>query len=227
MFRELLNTLRQRGLMEKIEAKTRTMLHHSHEMFQASSRKLLERQKLDFDLYAMDRDINQLVVDVRKKLVEHLAISCVTGGVDAELIFFKVVVDVERIGDYSKNLLDLAKGYGKPLIDHPAFEELTQLFPIVEGFFDKTEKALFDSDQELAREVMDGHQNVNQRTEHVVEELLKNEDMSARDGIALALTARYFKRVSSHLKNVATTAVNPFHHIGYAPKDVRDKTSES
>jgi len=53
----------------------------------------------------------------------------------------------------------------------------------------------------------------------VVEDLMKDADIKVPEAIAHALTARYFKRVSSHLKNVASTAVNPFSHIGYMHPD--------
>jgi hypothetical protein len=34
----------------------------------------------------------------------------------------------------------------------------------------------------------------------------------------VALYLRYLKRVSAHLKNVATSVVNPYHRIGFREK---------
>ena len=43
-----------------------------------------------------------------------------------------------------------------------------------------------------------------------------NETVEKRH-VGLVLLLRYIKRVSAHLKNIATTLVNPFHQIGYRP----------
>ena len=37
----------------------------------------------------------------------------------------------------------------------------------------------------------------------------------------MALYLRYLKRVSAHIKNVATSVVNPYHRIGYREKGVK------
>ena len=36
-------------------------------------------------------------------------------NIDSGLVLINTVVDIERIGDYSKNILDLAKNYPKKL----------------------------------------------------------------------------------------------------------------
>jgi len=39
----------------------------------------------------------------------------------------------------------------------------------------------------------------------------------------VALYMRYLKRVSAHLKNVATSVVNPYHRIGFREKEVKSR----
>ena len=89
------------------------------------------------------------------------------------------------------------------------------MFPNIEAFFEKAESAIFDGNQEAAREVMEGANQVNQVCKESLREMLKDEEMRGSDAIACALASRYFRRVAGHLKNVASAAVNPYTHIGY------------
>ena len=42
-------------------------------------------------------------------------------------------------------------------------------------------------------------------------------DSVQRSAICLVILMRYIKRVASHLKNVCSAVVNPFHQIGFRP----------
>lgn len=212
--KQILQTYRTYKVIQESEKKIRAMIDLAQSLFRASSLALLRRQEVGFDLYARDREINELVVDVRRKIVEHLSIAA-CHNVGGELVFLKVINDIERVGDYSKNLMDLAKMLSAPLPESSYKSQIVEMFPTVEGFFQKAERALFDGVEADARAVIEGHLEINRDCEGIVEALLKNAEIPAPEAIALALTARYFKRVSSHLKNVASTAVNPFPHIGY------------
>ena len=39
---------------------------------------------------------------------------------------------------------------------------------------------------------------------------------------AIALYARYLKRIGSHLKNITTTVINPIDSIGYQSKGISE-----
>jgi len=45
------------------------------------------------------------------------------------------------------------------------------------------------------------------------------EDLGPGDYAAAALYLRYLKRIAAHLSNIASSVVNPFHRIGYKPKE--------
>jgi len=214
MLKQILNILRKHDVMEEVSGKIAKMLDLSHELFTASSGTLLEWWPVDFDLYARDREINLLVVEVRRRIVEHLALSPphMVGG---ELVYLKVITDIERVGDYSKNILDLSKLLSKALPESRYLTKFRELYTTVDGFFPRTEKALFNDDEEAAHAVMEGHVMVNETCEAITTELMRDAQACGEDAIAFALTARYFKRVSSHLKNVASSAVNPYSQIGY------------
>jgi phosphate transport system protein len=214
MIRQIIQALRTHGVMVEVEKNIRSMVDLARGVFSASVHALLDQQEVEFDLYARDREINLLVVEIRRKIVEHLNISA-CHNVGGELVLLKVINDLERVGDYSKNLLDLARMLPAPLGDDFYLQRFRERYGKVEGFFEKVLRALFDGDEDAAREVIKGHLEINASCEELVEKLMHDENIRAQPAIAYALTARYFKRVSSHLKNVASTAVNPFSHVGY------------
>jgi phosphate transport system protein len=214
MLKEILAALRKREIMTQVEDEIREMIELGRTLYEASSLALTEGREVAFDLYARDRKINATVVDVRKKIVEHLAVAG-SRNVVGELVFITLINDVERIGDYSKNVLDLARSRGGNMAPNRYMDQLKTLQPMIEANFQKASKALFDNDQELAHEVVDTHHQISETCEGIVKELLSDASMDPRDGIALALASRYFKRISSHLKTIASSAVNPFSLIGY------------
>lgn len=214
MLKEILAALRTRKIMTQVEDELREMIELGRTLFEASSLALLEGREVAFDLYARDQKINAMVVDVRKKIVEHLAVAG-SRNVVGELVFITLINDIERIGDYSKNVLDLARSRGQDMAPNRYKEQLVALQPMIEANFDKASKALFDNDQELAHAVIDAHHQISETCEGIVKELLSDANIDPRDGIALALASRFFKRISSHLKTIASSAVNPFSLIGY------------
>ena len=214
MLKQILQAYRTYSTMVAVEKDIRKMFKLAKEMYVASSEALLEQKEVEFDLYKRDRQINMLVVDIRIKIVEHLTVSA-SKNVSVELVFLKVITDLERVGDYSKNIMDLSKMLSSSLHNSNYLQRFIDIFRNLEIFFEKAENALFDGPEDEAYEVIKGHQSVNWSCEQTLVDLLKDKDISPSEGIAWALTARYFKRVSSHLKNVASTAVNPFSHIGY------------
>lgn len=213
MLKRLFQAIKSQGVMAEVEEKTRKMFALAKTQYTASTRALLEQKEPDFDLYAQDREINRMVVEIRKRLVEHF--SVVGQDVGTGLVLLKVINDIERVGDYTKNLLDLFQMIKKPLPENPYCLKLKDLFPKIEGFFEKAESAIFDGNQEDARHVMEGANQVNQVCKESLREMLKDEGICGSDAIACALASRYFRRVAGHLKNVASAAVNPYTHIGY------------
>jgi len=214
MLKQILDVLRKRSVMIEVEAELRQMLDLSKSLFEAASAAFADGAPVEFDLYARDREINARVVDIRKKIVEHLAIS-ESRAVSGELVFITLINDVERIGDYSKNLLEIARALEGPPLPGRYLNHIREARPGIVQAFDEAGRALFDSDQAAAHAVIERHAKLSEVCEGIVKELLRDQQMKARDAVAFALVARYFKRVSSHLKNVASSAVNPFSLIGY------------
>src|SRR5690606_32643520 len=114
--------------LERVEAKARTMLAHDKHEFDLAMSALLgdvAASEVNDELRSTDKKVNQLEREIRRELIVH---SSVFGGIDspAVLVYMSVVKDIERVGDYAKNLLDLARD-GADLSRAPDADEWRRL----------------------------------------------------------------------------------------------------
>jgi phosphate uptake regulator len=136
------------------------------------------------------------------------------------LVLTAIVIDIERIGDYTKNIVELAAAVEGPLDGLELHDEVVGIERVLMQMFDDIEPALKGSDEARARSIIRAHTGVAETVDKVVHALSAGEALSGRSGhaVTVALYMRFLKRVSAHLKNVATSIVNPYHRIGFREK---------
>ena len=78
-----------------------------------------------------------------------------------------------------------------------------------------TQEAYRGGNSEKAQKVMDTHFQISERCDRLFEDLASERGLSAEHAVIYTLFARYLKRVSSHLKNIASSVVNPFPRMGF------------
>ena len=134
------------------------------------------------------------------------------------ILVINMVVDIERIGDYCKNILDLAINHPTQIISEEISEDLTAIENEVQLRFDKTLEAINKQDANIAKDMKKGyHEQLTGKSDEIVNSVLsgKLDFGSPSKTAAVTLYARYLKRIGAHLKNITTTLVNPFDSIGY------------
>ena len=108
-FKELIELWRTANSLTQALNDSHEMLERTGEMFEHSVKSLRQSDTADMhvDIRKMDEAINRYERRVRHKVLKHLAI---TGGTNMipGLILTSIVIDIERIGDYTKNIKDLA-----------------------------------------------------------------------------------------------------------------------
>ncbi|MFO7638037.1 MAG: PhoU domain-containing protein [bacterium] len=200
------------------------MLRTGHRMFDYSLDVLLENGCETEDIYAMDRSLNHGEIKVRRMIVEHLAVNPQEDPV-AALFLASIVGDIERTGDYCKNLLELAHHYPEKL-EGPYIERIREIRQRVSELFQDTTTAFASGDAELARTVMVRHAEIARTCDGITDRLLAEIEMTGRKAVIRALLLRFLKRTSAHLKNVASSLVNPYHKLGYKPDGTPDDRDE-
>ena len=200
------------------------MLRIGHQMFHYSLRVLMDNEKEVQDIYASDRQLNHLEINVRRLVIEHLVLNPRHDVVPA-LFVAAIVGDIERIGDYCKNVVELAHHYPEKL-EGPYIERIREIECNVTKVYEMTIKALAEGDSELAREAMELNVAITRESDQLTDKLLAETAMPARDAVIRALLLRFLKRVGAHLKNVASSLVNPYPRIGYKPDGSPDDKDE-
>lgn len=217
-FKELIELWRSDNLLTQALNDSRAMLDSTRRMYRESVKSLRESDsgEMGMDVYEKDRMVNKYQQEVRRKVLKHLAI---TGGVNLipGLILINIVIDIERVGDYTKNIMDLAIAHPKRLRCGSYEEDVKRIEQGVKKMFQEMVPALTASDKKAARQLMESDWWMIKRCDEIVTGLIKAEQrsLSSGDAVSTALYARYLKRIAAHLMNVTSSVVNPFERIGF------------
>jgi phosphate uptake regulator len=219
MLQELLDMFRKETLLDDSLVQAQRMLEEGRVMFITAVHSLREHDtaEMPFDIREKDRLINALQQQIRRDLLTHLSISGVK-DMNASMVLASIVIDLERIGDYTKNIAELAEWHPRRLEAGPYERPVQEAEERVRELFDGVIGALQKSDATLAGEILADHRNLTQRCDEMVRELIAGRDkLDKSEAITIALYVRYLKRVGAHLTNIASAIVNPFDRIGFKP----------
>lgn len=221
MLKDLQKIFQRKGLMEQAVEASYQMLNDDWEMFREAIKSLRESDTAEVRINIEEKDnkINKYEREVRKKVLTHLAVNDVS-DLNIGLVLISIVIDIERIGDYTKNIVELAQNHPGRLVFEPWENDLKNMEETISRNFGVLIQALEQSDEKLAKSLLDELWKVKRQCDEFNADLIKDEkyNLQVRDAVALALYLRYLKRVAAHLMNVATSIVNPFHKIGYRKK---------
>jgi len=216
MFKEILSILRKDDLLKQAMQQAHEMLSKSEAMFKAAMFRLMELKQPKIDIYEEDREVNRMEWEIRQKVLEHLLLGNRREDVAAILVLTSAVVDIERLGDYTRNIYELADISPLAMVFE---EENASFFKGIEAqiieMFTLTREAYSEGDAEKAQKVMDTHWRISESCDRMFENLASKKELSAENAVIYTLFARYLKRVSSHLKNIASSVVNPFPRMGF------------
>jgi len=163
-----------------------------------------------------DRQINVTEIEIRRELLVHISVH---GTADAAemLVFMNMIKDLERIGDYNKNIFDLAlEG-----VSFSGAEDLEQIL----GFRDELSsrialmgEILDTRDEDRARAYIERSDQLRREFDGLVNELV-HATAPALVAVPRALLYRFLKRVAAHCANVATAVVMPVDRLDYFDED--------
>ena len=163
-----------------------------------------------------DRQINVTEIEIRRELLVHISVH---GTADAGemLVFMNMIKDLERIGDYNKNIFDLA-------LEGVAFSGAEDLEQIL-GFRDELSsrialmgEILDTRDEDRARAYIERGDHLRREFDGLVNELV-HATAPALVAVPRALLYRFLKRVAAHCANVVTAVVMPVDRLDYFDED--------
>ncbi len=221
MFKEGLASFKTDTLMDPAYQRSFLMLYITREMFSKARESLRFKEDCEVGIDIRDRDleINSFEREVRRNVFNHLAVSG-TAMLPSGLALVSIIIDIERIGDYTKNIVELALNHPGKLHGGKNEEDLQREEEAVEEHFKKTRKCFESCDDTRALELMKEYEWVNDVCDDNLMRLIKEEykEIKTSDAVSLAIYFRWLKRINSHLRNITTSVVNPFDRIGFEPK---------
>jgi phosphate uptake regulator len=216
MFRKLFSWWREDILLKQALEESAAALERAGEMFSFAMDLMLEGVGEDKRIYDMDQEVNTLQIDIRKKVLEHLTVNP-EQDVTASLVLITIVVDIERIGDYAKNIVELHEMAAGTLKNGRYVKEIVNIREKIERSIPLTKSAFIDADAESAKNLLAEFVWVGHKCDNVLEALVGDETLAVREAVVYGLLFRYLKRIGAHLRNIASSVVNPFHRLGYRP----------
>lgn len=210
----------EEGLVKIASDNAVRMLEQGHTMFLKVTETLIgDTQKEDQEnIKKMDKEINQLHRDVRRQVYEHLSLTG-AGDLFFSLVLLSVVDDSERIGDHCKNIAEIIEL--KPgkcnFAEHQ--EHFIKIWRQTDEFFKAALNAFVNEDEIIAEQILTEYKEISNTCDGIIASILTDENKTVnKDLVVLIMVLRFFKRIDAHLKNVASTVINPYHRIGYKYK---------
>jgi phosphate transport system protein len=192
--------------IKEIENKMLEMALKSEESIEKAMDSLINRN-LDLAEQVIDEDIviNNMEIQIEMSVVKLLTLeNPVARDFRRVSSVFKIITDLERIGDLAVNIAKISIEIGeedfiKPLIDLP------WMYEIVREMLSKSLKAFVENDVNLATKVAEKDDMVDDLHLQINEELLQMiaDDSKIMDqAMKLMFISRYLERIADHVTNI-------------------------
>ncbi len=212
MFKNLLGSGKKASLLEDAVAETCRMIIQDGRMFEAAFNALFKGQTPELNVIDRDEDIDLGERLVRRLVFQHMMMNP-EQDLPASMALISVDHDVERIGDYNKSLLYLARWRTDAFDRNSDVISCAALYDQIAPMFEQTLEAFRDSNAELAKKVMVQSRAIKEKTQKLQEHLFETGGCGS-DAIVCSSAVQYLRRISAHLSNIASSIANPFDLLG-------------
>ena len=221
MLRELLSIFRVSDPLSGMGANFGRMLQLTYDMNIAAGQIFLGREDRTAErdqIYGWDGQVNELERVIRRQVITHLAVPGNEADLPYSLLLISLVKDVERLGDYAKNLSEIVDIRPDPLPEGPALTELLEIRDAVEHSFRSCADVFVGSRKDEALQLIQQGRETARRCDRLITEI-GHGDYDAATTTALILGTRYYKRIGGHFLNVLSSVVVPLDKVDYYDED--------
>ncbi len=217
MIKKLKEIWREQAFTGQIVDEYSSMLDFSEEMLAYALKVIVtsgKGKKSEKKIYFKDQKINFTEQDIRKRILVHLAANP-SANLPACLALVRTSKDAERLGDYIKNIFELHDMIGEHEIANELYDRLfVTIGNEVLELMKAVNKAFKESDADLGPKLVNKGHEISKRCEDILADLLESK-CSTRNAVTLTLGSRYFKRMSLHLANIASSLYMPLPEMDY------------
>ncbi len=212
------------GPLELIESQIGDMLDHCQVTFGTAMDTLIggvDPSAVGTELRKTDREINRAERAIRRELVVHVSVRGSAVDIPSVLVYMSIIKDIERIGDYSKNIFDLSNE-GIDLSDAPDLDRISGYRQRIDRLIVDTARVFAERDVDDAHTLLQDGDDLLDEYDLIITEQIQS-DRPAREAVPRALLFRYFKRITAHLLTVMTAVVMPVDRLDYYDEDKADR----
>ena len=210
----------EEGGLSQIDAQVQRMINDARHTFDLAMNALTGGPVATIadEVRRTDRQINVTEMEIRRELVVHASVH---GGVDTPevLVFMNMIKDLERIGDYNKNIFDLADD-GVSMAEAPDLDQVLGYRDEISSRIALMGELLTTRDEDRARAYIARGDEIRRDFDARIIELLHSTE-TAMVAVPRALLYRFLKRVTAHSLNVVSAIVMPVDRLGYFDEDTR------
>jgi len=164
------------------------------------------------NLFATDKRINHLERKIRRRILVHGTVHGLS-QLPHCLVMMSIVKDAERIGDYCKNLYDLAAIQRKSSDDayHP---DLVRIRDDITKMLGEARELHSSQDESRSQEYCRRTDALQDHCDEMLYKLIGS-DPGTKQPASTALAYRYCKRILAHLNNIVSSIFMPVDKLDY------------
>ena len=200
--------------LERMRQQLGLMLSDGRHIFDAATSAFLggaDAEVIREDLFATDKRINDRERAIRRQALVHGAVHG-SSQLPTCLVLMSIVKDAERIGDYSKNIFDVALLKQKSKDQY--FDDLLEHKNAVSALLQEAIDLYGAQAEGRAQDFLVRGDAMQDHYDRQVDKLLSDEPGTSQPA-ATALCYRYYKRIVAHLLNIITSLVMPLDRLDY------------
>lgn len=200
----------------EIEAQLDGMLADCIRMFDLSTGAFFGDQTAESvrdEIWSLDKQVNRRERMVRRELLVRGAVRHAEMEQGLLLAYMSVAKDLERIGDYCKNIWDLAN-LGVNLGGQSDIESMKAEAASIHQLLEVGREAFAQQNQKAVHELIPKLEMAAANHDRIVYALAQSSE-PGWIAVPHALYYRFLKRIVSHLENVLTSVVMPLDRIDY------------
>ncbi len=221
MWKEIKNLWTSDNLLNEAWDLTYEAINIDSEMFNDAVDALWgdNRKTVQKLIFKKDRLINKYERDIRRKVITHLTVQG-NESLAAGLVLSTVIIDVERIGDYIKNMVDLTEMHQAEIKSNHNKDKLHEIENSIKKMFKTAPECIESGDEDVALEMYSETKEIGRTCDDYIHNLItKNDEALDTTSVSiLVLYFRYLKRINAHLRNIISSVINPYDRIGFKPK---------
>jgi len=229
MFSQLLQVFRTKNPMTRMADIFTEMLETTHEMNVKAGRVVFENDVPAEDveqIYRSDVRVNKAERKLRKLVITHMAVGPEPTTIPHTLLLMSLVKDVERLGDYAKNLTELREFFDDPFPNSIEGAEIQLIRKATDEAFAAVNAVLHGADQGAAMDRIRQLKDAGRRCDNVIPAIARSA-ATTTEAVVLTATSRHYKRIGGHLLNLFTSVVMPLHKVDYFDEDGIDPQTMS